>query len=86
VHLVPGAEVKAGLLREGHRGTIVRIGPAAGDSGLRAGMQIVAGPRSDDGRLWSFRVDGRADVRLEHDAADDVIVTLATEDGNDRPS
>jgi len=84
VHLVPGAEVKAGLLREGHRGTIVRLGPAARDSGLQAGMEIIAGPRSDDGRLWSFRVNGRVEVRLEHDAADDVIVTLADESG-DRP-
>ncbi len=86
VHLVPGAEVKAGLLREGHRGTIVRIGPAASDSGLRSGMEIVAGPRSDDGRLWSFRVNGLAEVRLEHDAADDVIVTLAPEGGSNRLS
>ncbi len=47
VHLVPGAEVKASLLREGRQGTITVVGHAARHSGLAEGQQITSGPRSD---------------------------------------
>ena len=76
VHLVPGKQVKASLLREGHRGEVVAVANAAIDSGLAVGDQIAAGARSSDGSVWTFQLDGGKIVELEHDAADAVTVRL----------
>jgi hypothetical protein len=76
VHLVPGNEVNASLLRQGHRGVITRIEPAAAASGLRAGMEVSVGPRSDDNRVWKLRTTDGREFALGHAAADAVTVRL----------
>ncbi len=78
VHLVPGAEVKAALLREGHRGLVLRVGARAEESGVREGMPLIAGPRSSDGLHWTFVLPNGTTVALDHDAADEVTVRLET--------
>jgi manganese/iron transport system permease protein/iron/zinc/copper transport system permease protein len=79
VHLVPGAEVKASLLREGHQGTVTAIDDAVANVGIRIGQVITAGPRSNDGLEWSFVLPDRSVVKLNHDAADAVMVKLGGE-------
>jgi manganese/iron transport system permease protein/iron/zinc/copper transport system permease protein len=73
MHLVPGAEVKAALLREGRSATVVA---APQDILLSPGDQIVAGEREDDGRLWTFRKASGEVIKLDHHQADRVIVRL----------
>jgi manganese/iron transport system permease protein/iron/zinc/copper transport system permease protein len=76
VHLVPGEEVNASLLRRGHRAVVTKIGDAALASPLVAGMEVVAGPRRDDATTWTLELpDGRR-VELDHAAADAVQVRL----------
>ena len=83
VHLVPGAEVKAALLREGHRAVVVDISADASDlvreSPLTAGVHLVAGPRRDGDRLWTFSLEDGQEVVLDHTAADAVLVRLEGE-------
>jgi manganese/iron transport system permease protein/iron/zinc/copper transport system permease protein len=76
VHLVPGSDVKASLMRQGHRGTVSAIGENAHSSGLRVGERIEAGPRSEDGTVWSFVRPDQSTVHLNHDAADALTVHL----------
>jgi manganese/iron transport system permease protein/iron/zinc/copper transport system permease protein len=76
VHLQPGAVVKASLLREGRRATVAAVERTAGDLRLQPGDAVVAGPRHADGKIWTLvRSDGE-EVRLDHEAADAVTVTL----------
>ena len=76
VHLVPGHEVKAALLRQGNRAVVCAIEDAAAGVDLEVEMEVAAGPRSTDGRTWTLiRPDGRG-VSLDHRAADAVIVRL----------
>jgi len=74
VHLVPGAEVKAALLREGRGGVVVSAAPGIS---LSPGEQIVAGKREDDERVWTFRTSTGQELRLNHSQADSVVVRLA---------
>jgi manganese/iron transport system permease protein/iron/zinc/copper transport system permease protein len=76
IHLVPGAEVKASLLREGHRATITALDRGLDHMGLDVGMEIKAGPRSNDGAVWTFELPDRSLVRLDHDSADGITVRL----------
>lgn len=76
VHLVPGAEVKASLLRLGHRAVISSVGAGAGETPLRAGMTISTGPRQSDGKLWTLILPDGSEVALDHHAADSVMVRL----------
>jgi ABC-type Mn2+/Zn2+ transport system permease subunit/Mn-dependent DtxR family transcriptional regulator len=73
VHLVPGAEVKAALLREGRGGIVVSAGPGIP---LSPGEQIVAGKREDNERVWLFQTASGKEVRLDHAQADSVVVRL----------
>lgn len=79
VHLVPGAIVPSSLLREGHRGIVEEV-DRVGDAitvDLQPGDELLAGPRSDDEREWSFFVNDREQpIRLDHEAADAVRVQL----------
>lgn len=76
VHLVPGAEVSAALLREGRSGVVTTIGEAARGTPLRRDLKIVAGPRRADDRMWTFVLpDGRT-VLIDHRQADAVTVRL----------
>jgi len=75
-HLVPGAEVKASLLREGHRGTIVALGETLRDTPLRVGQVIRVGPRRKEGRQWTFWLPDGSEVVLDHAASDAMTVKL----------
>lgn len=74
VHLVPGEEVKASLLREGYRGEVTQVDDAASTSGIEPGQVLVAGSRSDDGLHWVFLLPDASEVQLDHEAADAVQV------------
>ncbi len=80
VHLVPGQQVNASLLRQGHRAVVREILPPAEETGLRPGDTIAAGPREKGGEIWTFeRTDGTV-VRLDHDEADAVLVELVPQE------
>lgn len=76
VHLVPGARVKAALLREGHRARIVDVGAAAAETQLAPGLEIVAGPRRSQDQVWTVVLPSGKQVALDHQAADAVEVEL----------
>lgn len=73
VHLIPGAEVKSSLLREGNQGVIKRLGDAD-PAKLKVGMVITAGARSQEGARWMFVLPDQSTVQLDHDTADSLIV------------
>ena len=75
VHLVPGNEIPAGLLRDGHRATVLQVRGRAANTGLEPGMVILARAREDEDRIWSFEAEGRQ-FRLDHEQADAVLVRL----------
>lgn len=83
VHLVPGTEVKASLLRRGHRGTIAAVDAAAAHTPLEVGMHVVTAPRQDGGARWKLLLDDGREVLLDHQAADAVTVLL-DQTGDDR--
>lgn len=73
VHLVPGAEVKASLLRKGRGGTVVSAGAGVA---LRPGERITTQLREGAGKVWVFRDTTGREVRLDHQQADSVVVRL----------
>lgn len=81
VHLVPGTEVKAALLREGHRGVVTHVDSPAHQSKLTPGVHITAGPRRQtaDANLWTFMLSDGQEITLNHEAADAVTVFLEDE-------
>ena len=76
VHLVPGAEVKSSMLREGHRAVVTHLQSGAEQTPLRVGMEVKAGRRSADGRNWTLHLPDGSEVSLDHETADSVTVTL----------
>ena len=76
VHLVPGADVNAALLREGHSATVLKVSPLAAQTPLRPGMRIRAGARQEDHNLWTFILPDGQEIALDHHAADAVQVRL----------
>ena len=77
-HLVPGEEVRASLLRAGHRAVITGVGEV-GQPALRqlaVCAEIVAGDRSEDEALWTLILPTGERVELDHVAADAVTVRL----------
>ncbi len=76
VHLVPGAEVKASLLREGHTATITHVEPAAADLPLEVGMAVAAGRRQEGGTQWTLILPDGREVALDHRTADAITVRL----------
>ena len=79
VHLVPGHEVKAALLRRGHRALVTDVQPPAAESGLLTNMEITVGDRRDEGNTWILLTDGGREIELNHTAADAVTVKLLPE-------
>jgi manganese/iron transport system permease protein/iron/zinc/copper transport system permease protein len=73
VHLVPGAEVKASLLREGRSGVVVS---ASRGILLAPGERITAGAREEEGKVWVVHTSTGSKLRLNHSQADSVIVRL----------
>jgi hypothetical protein len=76
VDLVPGAQVKAALLREGHSGLVVSVGPNMPTASLAPGMVITAGKREQEGKVWTFLTPAGEQVQLDHGQADSVLVRL----------
>ena len=76
VHLIPGHEVKAALLRRGHRATVTEVHAAAQETGLTAGTEVTTRPRQDAGETWVLLTSDGREVRLTHEAADAVTVRL----------
>lgn len=75
VHLVPGEEVHASLLREGHVAEITHVS-AASTTGLAVGDRLTTGPRKDNEQTWCFAVNGQREVDMDHDQADAITVRL----------
>ncbi|MEQ8785298.1 MAG: iron chelate uptake ABC transporter family permease subunit [Pirellulaceae bacterium] len=84
VHLVPGTEVKASLLRRGHRGVVAAIDSAAAGLPLEVGMHIVTAPREQNGTRWKLLLDDGRAVLLDHQAADAVTVLLEESETSNR--
>ena len=76
VHLVPGAEVKAALLREGWKATVTEVAAAASDLPIAIGMRIGVGPRSEDQNLWTLILPDERELALDHVAMDAITVRL----------
>jgi len=76
VHVVPGVPISAAQLRDGDRATVESVGPSAQAAGLSPSMAIIAGPRKEDGRIWTFELPGGKRVELDHRTTDEVIVRL----------
>ena len=76
VHLVPGNEVKAALLRRGHRALITDVQTPALESGLEPNMEVTVGSRRNNGETWILLTPGGKEIELSHDAADAVTVRL----------
>ena len=58
-------------------GVGLSVGPLAAMTPLRPGMQIVAGPRQKQDRLWTLVLSDGREVSLDHAMADAVTVQLA---------
>ncbi len=76
VHLVPDAIVKASLLREGRSAEIVAIAPDLASFKLKLGESITAGPRTDNGKTWTFTTDAGMSIELDHNQADMLDVKI----------
>jgi manganese/iron transport system permease protein/iron/zinc/copper transport system permease protein len=76
VHLVPGATISASQLREGDAGTVTTVSGQAATLGVSPGMRITAGPRVENGRVWTFLLPNGEELRLDHHATDAVTVRL----------
>ncbi|MCA9212058.1 MAG: metal ABC transporter permease [Planctomycetales bacterium] len=76
VHLVPGAIVKASLLREGRSAVVVSIPDSLSEFGIVAGDTITAGVRSDDNKYWTFTAASGETIQLDHAQADMVDVEV----------
>lgn len=79
VHLVPGAVVKAALLREGRSGEVIAAGPQVQGTPLVPGTSVTAGAREQGGTVWTFETGQGEQVRLNHAEADSVVVRLESE-------
>jgi manganese/iron transport system permease protein/iron/zinc/copper transport system permease protein len=76
VHHVPGATISAAQLREGDAGTVATVSGQAASLGIMPGMRITAGPRVEEGRVWTFVLPSGEHLRLDHGATDAVTVRL----------
>ena len=78
VHLEADELIKSSILRDGHRATVRNV--QAPNLPFSPGDKIVAGPRSSDGRTWTFtKADGTV-VKLDHDQADLIEVEIDNSD------
>jgi len=76
VHIVPGHEISASFLRQGHRGVVRRVGPEVHDPRLQPGLKIEIGSRTDDDTRWTVILPDHSRVSLDHAAADDLLVEI----------
>ena len=76
IDLVPGARIKASLLRQGHQATVISVSSGWEDHPIQKETQITAGPRRDEGNIWTFFLPDGSLIELDHEAADAVTVRL----------
>ncbi len=76
VHVVPGALISAAQLREGNVAIVQTSGPRAAAVGIAPGMRLVAGPRMQDDKMWTFDLPDGKQVQLDHATTDQVTVQL----------
>ncbi len=76
VHLVPGTEINASLLRRGHRATVTRIAQGADDLPVEVGAAVSVGPRQQAGKKWTLILEDGREVLLDHKTADSITVVL----------
>lgn len=75
VHLVPGKEIHASLLREGHVAEVTQLdNPSSAQVAI--GDILTAGPRQDNEQTWTFDVNGQRQLCVDHDQADAITVRL----------
>ncbi len=70
-------EIRASLLREGHRAEVRRIEARAADVGVAVGTTIDVGARTGDGERWTFILPDGRKILLDHDQADAIFVKLS---------
>ena len=76
VHLVPGAVVPLAMLREGHRGEVVRVESEWLENHFALGMLLTVKARSQDGHQWNVELPDGQVLGLSHPQADQVWVKL----------
>ncbi len=76
VDLKEKKEVRASLLREGHRAEIKHVHAPADAVGLAPGMVVEVGPRTQDGNRWTFILPDGRQILLDHEMADAIFVSL----------
>lgn len=69
-HCLIGGVCALSFLREGVKGEIISPGESAIQNGLRAGMKITVGPRTEPQNDWTVILEDGAKQILEHSAAD----------------
>jgi ABC-type Mn2+/Zn2+ transport system permease subunit/Mn-dependent DtxR family transcriptional regulator len=79
-HVVPGAVVELSLLRLGNHATIETVGELAKPLGLASGMKIRIGPRTDQGHTWTVILPDDRQIKVPHEAADQVMVRVEAVD------
>ncbi len=79
VHLVPGAVVPLAMLREGHRGEVVRLESESLESHFALGIPLTVKARSQDGHQWNVELPDGQVLGLSHQEADQVWVKLRVE-------
>jgi len=74
-HVVPGNQVRATLLREGHLATITSV-QAGAPADLLPGMQVRVGPRLQNETVWTLILPEGREVALDRAAAETVFVRV----------
>ncbi len=78
-HLVPGEVMTLAILRDGHRGEIVKVGSLIVES-ISPGDRVAVGVREDDSQTWVVTVTNAAGkeskYRFNHQEADAISIRL----------
>lgn len=77
VHLVPGAEVNAALLRAGNAGVVIAISASLADLPIKLGDTLTAGQREENGKVWSFHNQDGREIKLHHEQVDGIKVRFS---------
>lgn len=72
-------EVVSSLMRDGDRGVVIRLEPGAAHLKLTPGDSIRMGARTDRGTIWQLITKDGETIRMDHDLADAVVVTIEVE-------
>ncbi|MCZ7644800.1 MAG: metal ABC transporter permease [Planctomycetota bacterium] len=80
VHLESGLPVMLSLLRRGQQARVVALRRPAEDAGLKPGDRLVMTGRQGDGKVWGVRRQDGQELKLDHAAADAVLVEVVREE------